>query len=135
MNIQFLSFTVPDQQRAVEFYTNVLGFVKHADIDMGGGQRWLTVIAAGRPQMELSLEPQSFEPARVYQRALFEAGIPVTAFTTDDIAADYARLTTLGVVFRAPPREIGPILTAVFEDTCGNLINLVQPLMKPDSSV
>jgi hypothetical protein len=107
---------VSDQQRALEYHTNVLGFVKHADIDLGGGQRWLTVIAAGRPQMELSLEPQTLERACVYQQALFEAGIPVTAFTT-------------------PPREAGPIITAVFEDTCGNRINLLRPLMRPNSNI
>ncbi len=127
MQIRFVSVTVEDQERALEFYTSTLGFVKMADIPMGE-HRWLTVRSPeGADGVELVLEPLAFEPARTYQRALYEAGIPATAFITGDIAAEVARLKARGVVFRGEPAEMGPITAVLFEDTCGNLINLVQP--------
>ena len=126
MHFKFVSVMVDDQQKALDFYTSVLGFEKCADIPMGQ-YRWLTVTApAGIPGVELVLEPMGFPPAREYQRALFEAGIPATAFTTADVAADYARLTARGVKFHGEPANLGPIVAATFEDTCGNLIHLVQ---------
>ena len=127
MQIKFVSVMVEDQKKALEFYTSVLGFEKMADIPMGG-YRWLTVTSPdGMAGVELVLEPMSFPPARTYQKALFEAGIPVTAFSTKDILSDFARLKSLGVKFRGEPTNAGPVTGVVFEDTCGNLINLVQP--------
>jgi len=127
MQIKFVSITVEDQESALRFYTSVLGFEKMADIPMGE-YRWLTVTSPdGIEGVELVLEPLGFPPARDYQKALFEAGIPATAFITKDIAAEVERLKARGVKFRGEPQDMGPIKVVVFEDTCGNLINLVQP--------
>jgi predicted enzyme related to lactoylglutathione lyase len=127
MQIKFVSIMVEDQESALKFYTSVLGFEKMADIPMGE-YRWLTVTSPdGVEGVELVLEPMGFPPARAYQKALFEAGIPATAFTTKDIAAEVERLKARGVKFRGEPQDMGPIKVVVFEDTCGNLINLVQP--------
>ena len=127
MQIKFVSVMVEDQDHALHFYTTILGFEKMADIPMGQ-YRWLTVSSPdGIPGVELVLEPMGFPPSRAYQQALFEAGIPATAFITSDIAADVQRLKARGVVFRGEPQNMGPITAVVFEDTCGNLINLVQP--------
>lgn len=129
MQIKFVSLLVNNQQEALNFYTNILGFQKMADIPMGEF-RWLTVTSPdGIEGAELVLEPNAFPPAQVYQKALFDAGIPATAFITKDINGDYERLKNLGVKFRSEPQTMGPITTVIFEDTCGNLINLVQPLM------
>jgi len=127
MQIKFLSVMVKNQEDALRFYTDVLGFVKMADIPVGEF-RWLTVISPdGIEGVELVLEPMSFPPAQVYQQALFDAGIPAIALITRDIHADYERLKKSGVVFRGEPQNMGLITTALFEDTCGNLVNLVQP--------
>ncbi len=127
MQLKFISILVPDQAQALHFYTSVLGFTKMADIPMGA-YRWLTVTSPdGLAGVELVLEPLGFEPARVYHQALLAAGIPAAAFITRDIHADVARLTALGVRFRGEPQAAGPITSVLFEDTCGNLINLVQP--------
>lgn len=132
MQIKFTSIMVEDQDRALHFYTNVLGFKKMADIPMGQF-RWLTVTSSeGADAVELVLEPLNFPPARTYQKALFDAGIPATAFTTTDIQSEYQRLKELGVTFRGEPKMMGPITAVIFEDTCGNLINLVQPMGKPE---
>lgn len=129
MQIKFVSITIDDQNKALEFYTRNLGFKKMADIPMGE-YRWLTVVSPeGIEGVELVLEPLAFPPAKEYQKALFDAGIPATAFITKNIEDEYRRLKNLGVVFREEPKNMGPIIAAVFEDTCGNLINLVQPLM------
>jgi len=126
MQITLSSLFVEDQDRALHFYTSVLGFEKKHDIPMGPF-RWLTVTSPeGVVGVELVLEPMAFPPARVYQKALFEAGIPATAFMTKDIATEFQNLKARGVKFRGEPQPMGPIITAVFEDTCGNLINLVQ---------
>lgn len=131
MQLKFISLLVDDQAKALAFYTSVLGFSKMADIPMGD-YRWLTVTSPdGIDGVELVLEPMAFPPARVYQKALFDAGVPATALITADIDADYARLKAKGVVFRTEPTSMGPIKAATFEDTCGNVINLVQPLMHP----
>jgi predicted enzyme related to lactoylglutathione lyase len=127
MQLKFVSVMVEDQDRALNFYTSVLGFQKMADIPMGQF-RWLTVISPdGIAGVELVLEPMEFPPARIYQKALLDAGIPATALITKDIAADVQRLKSLGVKFRGEPKNMGIITAVVFEDTCGNLINLVQP--------
>jgi catechol 2,3-dioxygenase-like lactoylglutathione lyase family enzyme len=126
MQLKFISVMVEDQERALAFYTGVLDFEKMADIPMGE-YRWLTVTSPdGLPGVELVLEPLGFPPARTYQKALFDAGIPATALITKDIAADVQRLKERGVVFRGEPAAQGPVTTVTFEDTCGNLINLVQ---------
>ena len=126
MQIKFVSVMVPDQEVALEFYTSVLGFTKMADIPMGE-YRWLTVTSPdGIDGVELVLEPLVFPPAQVYQKALFEAGIPATALISNDIERDFKRLKEHGVVFHGEPQRMGIISAVVFEDTCGNLINLVQ---------
>jgi catechol 2,3-dioxygenase-like lactoylglutathione lyase family enzyme len=127
MQIKFTSVVVDDQENALKFYTEVLGFVKMADLPIGE-YRWLTVVSPDEPkEIELVLEPMGFPPARDYQKALYEAGIPLTAFSTNDIQAEYKRLKGQGVIFRSEPQTMGPIISVLFEDTCGNLINLVQP--------
>ena len=129
MQLKFISVMVDDQEMALRFYTTVLGFRKMADLPFGA-TRWLTLTSPdGIEGVELVLEPMAFVPARTYQQALFEAGIPATAFITQDVDADYRRLKALGVVFRGEPVAMGPIRSVLFEDTCGNLINLVQPLV------
>jgi catechol 2,3-dioxygenase-like lactoylglutathione lyase family enzyme len=133
MQIKFTNVMVTDQEKALHFYTDILGFCKMADIPMGP-LRWLTVTSPeGIKGVELVLEPINFPPKHDYQQALFAAGIPALALTTSDIQADYERLTAAGVVFRGEPRNMGPIIGAIFEDTCGNLINLVQPLVQAAS--
>ncbi len=127
MQLKFISMMVDDQSKALAFYTEVLGFEKMADLPVGD-YRWLTVTSPdGMHGVELVLEPIAFEPARVYQRALFDAGVPASAFISTDVHADFARLRAAGVVFRGTPTAMGPITAVLFEDTCGNLINLVQP--------
>jgi catechol 2,3-dioxygenase-like lactoylglutathione lyase family enzyme len=127
MQIKLASVMVDDQDKALAFYTTILGFVKQADIPMGPF-RWLTVSSPeGVHGAELVLEPMGFPPVRVYQKALFDARIPATAFITSDIQAEYRRLKEAGVHFRGEPQAMGPITAVLFEDTCGNLINLVQP--------
>jgi len=127
MQITLTSLLVEDQEQALRFYTATLGFEKKHDIPMGAF-RWLTVTSPeGAAGVELVLEPMAFPPARVYQKALFDAGIPATAFISKDIAAEYQRLKALGVTFRGEPTSMGPITVVLFEDSCGNLINLVQP--------
>jgi catechol 2,3-dioxygenase-like lactoylglutathione lyase family enzyme len=126
MRLGITNVMVENQDQALEFYTTILGFQKMADIPFGA-MRWLTVVSPEAPGgMELVLEPLGFPPARTYQQALFEAGIPATAMFTEDIHTDHVRLKSLGVIFRGEPTVMGPITAVVFEDTCGNLINLVQ---------
>lgn len=126
INIILSSIPVSDQEKALQFYTNILGFQKKTEIPMGN-YRWLTVVAQNNP-VELVLEPMAFPPAKIYQQALFDAGIPVTVFGTDDIEKEYTRLTDLGVVFHSKPRVMGPVIIALLEDTCGNLVQLVQSI-------
>lgn len=127
MQIKLASVLVDNQDNALRFYTNILGFVKKEDIPMGEF-RWLTVSSLeGAVGVQLVLEPMGFLPAKTYQKALYDAGIPATAFITTDIHAEYRRFKELGVNFRGEPVSMGAITTVLFEDTCGNLINLVQP--------
>lgn len=129
MQIKFVSINVEDQEAALEFYTKVLGFTKMADI-LIGDFRWLTVISPdGIEGVELVIEPLAFPPAKVYQKARFDAEIPALALTTKNIKAEFERLTRLGVKFHGEPTSQGPITSTSFEDTCGNLIHLVQPNM------
>ena len=126
MKIKLTSVMVDDQDKALKFYTEVMGFVVSKDIPMGEA-RWLTVVSPEGPaDIELLLEPMGFAPARTYQKALFEAGIPATAFAVDDIQKEYERLKQSGVVFRKEPTKTDWGMEAIFEDTCGNLIQLAQ---------
>lgn len=126
MQLKFISITIDDQEKALAFYTGTLGLRKMADLPMGE-YRWLTVVSPeGVDGVELVLEPTAFPPSKVYQKALFDAGIPATAMISSDIQAEYRRLQAAGVVFRGEPQVMGPITAVLFEDTCGNLINLVQ---------
>ncbi|NRD55416.1 VOC family protein [Corallococcus exiguus] len=127
MRISVTSVMVDDQSRALKFYTEVLGFVLKVDVPMGPKERWLTVVAPDAPEgTQILLEPMGFAPARVFQKALFDAGIPLTSFGVDDCQAEYERMVKLGVVFRSKPTVMGPVTVAVFEDTCGNLIQIAQ---------
>lgn len=127
MQLKFVGIHVDDQSKALDFYTKVLGFTKMADFTQGD-YRWLTVVSPdGAEGVELVLELAAFPPAKVYQKARFESGMPAAAFTTKDIKADYDRLTKMGVRFRGEPQNHGPTTSVLFEDTCGNLIHLVQP--------
>ncbi len=126
MKIRLSSVLVSDQKEALRFYTEILGFVKKEDIPVGEF-RWLTVISPEGPEeLELALEPNVYPAAETYQKALFEAGIPLTAFASDGIQEEYERLKELGVVFRSEPTEMGSTTVALFEDTCGNLLQLYQ---------
>jgi catechol 2,3-dioxygenase-like lactoylglutathione lyase family enzyme len=127
MRIVVTSVLVDDQAKAHRFYTDVLGFVTRHDIDLGGGARWLTVVSPQDPDgTELLLEPDGHPAARPWKAALVEDGIPYTSFGVDDIDAEFQRLSALGVVFTQPPTKMGPVTTAVFDDTCGNLIQMAQ---------
>lgn len=126
MKIQLSSIIVNDQDKALAFYTEILGFVKKNDIPFGE-YRWLTVISPeGHSDVELVLEPAGNPASQTYQKALFEQGIPLTAFSVDDINKEYERLQKLGVKFHKPPTPMGPVTLAMFEDTCGNLIQIYQ---------
>jgi glyoxylase I family protein len=128
LKIKLNSVMVDNQDKALRFYTDVLGFGKGKDIDVGNGFRWITVFAPdGHPDVELSLEPNANPAGKTFQAALFEQNIPATAFEVDDIEAEYRRLKALGVVFTMPPTQAGPVSIAVFADTCGNLIQIYQP--------
>ncbi|TAL44638.1 MAG: VOC family protein [Chitinophagaceae bacterium] len=126
MKIKLTSVMVDDQEKALKFYTGILGFVKKTEIPLGE-HRWLTVVSKEEPDgVELLLEPMGFAPAKIYQKALYEAGIPLTAFHVDDIQKEYERLEKLGVKFSMKPTNMGPATLAVFDDTCGNNIQIVQ---------
>ena len=129
MRIKVVSIPVRDQQKALAFYTDVLGFVKKTDIPLGGGNRWLTVVSQyeqNGPELLLEPAPLHFEPSKVYQDALMKAGIPYTQFYVDNIQEEFERLTKSGVEFSMDPTEMGTVIVAVFNDTCGNNIQLVQ---------
>jgi len=127
MRIQIASVLVEDQAKALVFYTGILGFTKKLDIPLGGDNRWLTLVSPEGPdELELLLEPPGFAPARTYQQALKAAGIPATTFAAADVRAEHARLADMGVVFTTEPVEAGGTVLAVFDDTCGNLIQIHQ---------
>jgi predicted enzyme related to lactoylglutathione lyase len=128
MRITLASLLVDDQDKALKFYTEILGFIKKTEVPMGK-HKWLTVVSKEeRDGIELVLEPIAFEPAKVYQQELFKAGIPLTAFNVDDVDKEYERLLNLGVTFSMKPTEMGPTKLAVFSDTCGNNIQVFQIL-------
>jgi catechol 2,3-dioxygenase-like lactoylglutathione lyase family enzyme len=126
MKIVVTSVLVDDQEKALRFYTDVLGFEKKEDIDMGDG-RWLTVVSSqDRDGVELLLEPDAHPAAKPFKAALVEDGIPYASFGVDDLQAEFSRLRNLGVTFTQEPVDLGPVKTAVFDDTCGNLIQIAQ---------
>lgn len=126
MKIQLSSVMVDDQDKALKFYTEVLGFVKKRDIPLGEA-KWLTVVSPEGPDdIELLLEPNSNPAAKTFQKAIFEQGIPLTAFAVGDIQKEYMRLKKLGVEFTMEPTNMGMTRMAVFNDTCGNLIQIYQ---------
>ncbi|KAA9143529.1 VOC family protein [Microbacterium lushaniae] len=125
--INVASVLVDDQTKALAFYTDVLGFVAKTDVPLGE-YRWLTVVGAQEPDgVELLLEPDAHPAAKAYKRALVEDGIPFTSFAVDDVAAVHEELRARGVTFRQTPTTMGPVVTAVLDDTCGNLIQLTGP--------
>ena len=126
MRIKLTSVLVNDQEKALTFYTDILGFIKKTDVPVGEG-RWLTVVSPDGPDdIELLLEPNGNLAAKTYQDALFKQGIPLTSFNVEDTRAEYDRMKALGVVFTMPPTQMGPALVAIFDDRCGNLIQIYQ---------
>jgi predicted enzyme related to lactoylglutathione lyase len=126
MKIKWTSILVNDQKKALKFYTEILGFVKKTDVPMGE-YSWLTVVSKEEPDgVEVVLEPMGFAPAKVYQKALMDAGIPLTMFHVGNVQNEFERLEKLGVKFSMKPTQMGPTTIVVFDDTCGNNIQLVQ---------
>ncbi|MEW5810340.1 MAG: VOC family protein [Actinomycetota bacterium] len=124
MRITMTSVLVDDQDKALSFYTSVLGFHTRHDVPMGQ-HRWITVVSPDDPGgVELVLEPDQHPAARRFKQALMTDGIPYTAFTVADVHAEHERLCALGVRFTQDPVEMGPVTTAVLDDTCGNLIQI-----------
>ena len=125
MRVNVMSVMVDDQAKALKFYTEVLGFVKKREIPLGGDYSWLTIVSPDAPDgTEVSLEPDEHPAARPFKSALVQDGIPWTSFAVDDVAAEYERLVALGVRFTQDPTDMGVVTTAVFDDTCGNLIQI-----------
>lgn len=126
MRIYVTSVLVDDQSKALDFYTRILGFVVKHDIPLGE-DRWLTVVSKEDPAgTELLLEPSGHPAAGPYKSALVADGIPATSFQVDDLSAEYQRLRDLGVRFTVEPMDAGPVRMAVFDDTCGNLIQIIE---------
>ncbi len=124
MRINVTSVLVDDQDKALRFYTDVLGFVKKTEVPLGDA-RWLTVVSPDQPDgTELLLEPDGHPAAAPFKQALVEDGIPFTSFAVDDVHEEFERLRGLGVVFTQEPVAMGSVTTAVFDDTCGNLIQI-----------
>ena len=124
MRINLASVLVDDQEKALRFYTEVLGFEKKTEVPLGA-HRWLTVVSTEEPDgVELVLEPDEHPAAKPFKDALVEDGIPFTSFAVADVEREYDRLCALGVVFTQAPRATGPVTTAVLDDTCGNLIQI-----------
>ena len=131
MIVKVIGVPVQDQEKALKFYTEKLGFLKKVDVPISEHSRWLTVVSKEEqdgPEILLEPAPNHFEPAKIYQKALFDAGIPYTQFNVDDVQKEYEQLTKLGVEFSVKPTEMGTVKIAVFNDTCGNNIQIVQML-------
>lgn len=131
MKVSIISIPVHDQEKALQFYTQKLGFVKKVDMPLDGGNRWLTIVSKEQqdgPELLLEPAPVHFEPSKVFQDALREAGIPYTQFDVDNVQDEYDRLTKLDVEFSMQPTEMGTVKIAVLNDTCGNNIQLVEKL-------
>jgi catechol 2,3-dioxygenase-like lactoylglutathione lyase family enzyme len=128
LRITLASVLVDDQAKALAFYTDVLGFQKKEDVPLGGDNRWLTVVSPEAPDgVELLLEPDEHPAARPFKAALVADGIPFTSFAVEDVHQEYERLLAGGVKFTQPPTAMGPVVTAVLDDTCGNLIQIMSP--------
>jgi catechol 2,3-dioxygenase-like lactoylglutathione lyase family enzyme len=126
MRINLASVLVDDQDKALRFYTDVLGFVKKTEIPVGEA-KWLTVVSPENPEgVELLLEPDGHPATKPFKDALVADGIPFTSFAVDDVRAEFARLRALGARFAQEATEMGPVTTAVFDDTCGNLIQIAE---------
>ncbi len=125
IHIQVTSVFVDDQEHAFRFYTEVLGFEPRTDVPVGNGDRWLTVGAPGQDDVELLLEPATHPAVGPYREAVTADGIPLASFAVGDVHAEHDRLVEAGVTFTQPPTAMGSITTAVLDDTCGNLIQLV----------
>lgn len=131
MRITLTNVIVNDQAEALAFYTEVLGFRKHHDVPVGE-YSWLTVVSPEQPDgPELLLEPAAHPAARASRDALTADGIPSAQFTVDDVHAEHTRLLAAGVEFAQPPTDVGTVVMAVFDDTCGNLIQIVTPAPRP----
>ncbi|NKI33032.1 VOC family protein [Croceivirga thetidis] len=131
MKVTLISIPVRDQEKALKFYTEKLGFLIKKDAPLEGGNRWITLVSPewqDGPELLLEPAPNHFEPCKVFQDALFEAGIPWTQFDVEDVEAEYQRMIGLDVEFSVKPTEMGTVKFAVFNDTCGNNIQLVQTL-------
>jgi catechol 2,3-dioxygenase-like lactoylglutathione lyase family enzyme len=131
MRAKVIGIPVLDQEKALQFYTKKLGFVKKHDIPLGENNRWLTVVAKDElngTEVLLEPSPNHFEPAKTYQKALFEAGIPYTQFNVDNLQEEYDRLIGLQVEFSMKPTEMGNVKIAILDDTCGNKIQLIEML-------
>lgn len=129
MKVTLISIPVLDQAKALKFYTDKLGFIKKKDMPLEGGNRWLTLVskdAQDGPEILLEPAPLHFEPSKVYQDALMKAGIPYTQFDVESVDEEYQRLLDLGVEFSVKPTEMGTFKFAVFNDTCGNHIQIVE---------
>ena len=129
MKIKIISIPVLNQENALSFYTKKLGFVKNKDVQMEDGNRWLTLVSPEwkeGPELLLEPAPNNFEPAKTYQAALKEAGIPYTQFEVDNVDEEYKRLSKLGVDFSLKPTEFGTVKIAVLNDTCGNNIQIIE---------
>ena len=127
VKIKLTSIFVDDQEKALGFYTNILGFKKTQDIPVGE-YRWIQLASPEGGDAELSLEPNVNPAAKTYQEALFEQGIPATAFEVDDLDVEFVKLKESGVAFTTDPTDAGSVKLAVFVDTCGNLIQIYQPI-------
>ena len=131
MKVTLISIPVRDQEQALQFYTKKLGFIVKKDAPLGGGNRWLTLVSPewqDGPELLLEPAPNHFEPSKVFQDALMEAGIPYTQFDVDNVDSEYERLLKLEVEFSVKPTEMGTVKFAVFNDTCGNNIQIVETL-------
>lgn len=126
MKAQWISIPVDDQARALKFYTDRLGFIPKVDVPVGDEFRWLTVVSPEDPDgVEVVLEPKGHPAADAYTKALTDDGIPINQFAVADVQAEYDRLTALGVTFTQEPTTLGPVTTAILNDTVGNLIQLI----------
>ena len=128
IRIKLVSIMVDDQAKALRFYTDVLGFLEKNDVPVGE-YRWITVVSPDGPDdLELVLEPNANPAGKAFQEAMFAQGIPITAFEVSDMGAEHARLRARNVAFTTEPTRAGPVIIAVFSDTCGNLVQLYQPV-------
>ena len=131
MKVTLISIPVRDQEKALKFYTEKLGFTKNKDVPLEGDNRWLTLVSQedkDGPEILLEPAPNHFKPSKVYQDALMEAGIPYTQFDVENVDEEYKKLVKLNVEFSVKPTEMGTVKIAVFDDTCGNYIQIVELL-------